>query len=111
MKQTAIGIRLPNEVLKHIEQLSKEDMEDRSTIIRKLVMLGYANLRKERAAASYRKGDVTLSEAAHRAGLTLWDMERYLVEQGIASSYSTDDLERELHDLGDPHSSGRGRAK
>ena len=69
------------------------------------------NSRQKRAASSYRKGDITLSEAAHRAGLTLWDMERYLIEQGIASSYSTDDLERELHALGDPHSSGRGRAK
>ena len=103
MKQTAIGIRLPNEVLKHIEQLSKEDMEDRSTVIRKLVIIGYSNLRKERAAASYRKGEVTLSEAAHRAGLSLWDMERYFVEQGSTSSYSTDDLEREIRLLGEKH--------
>ena len=101
MKHTAIGIRLPNEVLKHIEQLSKEDKEDRSTVIRKLVIIGYSNLRKERAAAQYRKDGVSLSEAAHRAGLSLWDMERYLVEQGVASSYSTDDLERETRLLGE----------
>ena len=56
---------------------------------------------KERAAASYRKGEVTLSEAAHRAGLTLWEMERYLVEQGFISSYLTDDLEHELRVLGE----------
>ena len=101
MKHTAIGIRLPNDVLRRIEQLSKEDMEDRSTVIRKLVIIGYSNLRKERAAARYRKGEWTLSESAHRAGLTLWDMERYLVEQGMASSYSTDDLEQELRLLGE----------
>ena len=75
------------------------------------MVLRHRNSRKQRAAASYRKGEVTLSEAAHRAELTLWNMERYLVEQGIASSYSTDDLERALHALGDPQSSRRGRAK
>lgn len=101
MKQTAIGIRLPNDVLKHIERLGKEDMEDRSTVIRKLVIIGYSNLRKERAAAKYRTGRLTLSAAAHEAGLTVWDMERYLVERGFASAYSADDLERELRLLGE----------
>ena len=69
------------------------------------------NSRQKRAASSYRKGDITLSEAAHRAGLTLWDMERYLVEQGMTSSYSMGDLEQALHVLGDPQSSRRGHAK
>ena len=100
MKQEAIGIRLPKEVLKQIEQLSKEDMEDRSTVIRKLVIIGYSSLRKEKAAAKYRKGELTLSEAAHQAGLTVWEMERYLVEQGFSSSYSVEDLTREAQLLG-----------
>ena len=96
MKQEAIGIRLPKELLKQIEQLSKEDREDRSTIIRKLVIIGYINLKKEKAVVKYRKGEWTLSEAAHRAGLTLWEMERYLVERGYQSGYSVEDLEKEL---------------
>ncbi len=100
MKQEAIGIRLPKEVLKQIEQLSKEDMEDRSTVIRKLVIIGYSSLRKEKAAGKYRKGELTLSEAAHQAGLTVWEMERYLIEQGVSSSYSIEDLAREVQLLG-----------
>lgn len=92
----AIGIRLPKEVLRQIEKLSKEEMEDRSTIIRKLVLIGYLNLMKKRAAEEYLKGNITLSEAAYQAGLTLWEMERYLVEQGFKSSYSIEDLEREI---------------
>jgi len=97
MKHDAIGIRLPREVLSHIERLSKEEREDRSTIIRKLVMLGYSDFMKEKAAQKYLSGKVTLSEAAHQAGLTLWDMESLLVERGYKSSYSVEDLERELH--------------
>ena len=97
MKQDAIGIRLPREVLSRIEKLSSEEHEDRSTIIRKLVMLGYSDLVKEKAAEKYRSGRLTLSEAAHQAGLTLWEMETYLVERGYKSAYSVEDLERELH--------------
>ena len=96
MKQDAIGIRLPREVLSRIEKLSKEEHEDRSTIIRKLVMLGYSDLVKERVAEKYRSGRATLSEASRQAGLTLWEMESYLVERGYQSSYSVEDLENEL---------------
>ena len=92
----AIGIRLPKEVLKEIEKLSKEEMEDRSTIIRKLVMIGYVDFMKKKAAEEFLKGDITLSEAAHKIGLTIWEMEKYLVEQGFKSSYSIEDLEREM---------------
>ncbi|MEM5802278.1 MAG: UPF0175 family protein [Candidatus Aenigmatarchaeota archaeon] len=95
MKQP-IGIRLPKEVLKEIEKLSKEEMEDRSTIIRKLVMIGYKNFMIKRSAEDYIKGKITLSEAAHKAGLTVWEMEKYLVERGFKSSYSLEDLEKEM---------------
>ena len=97
MKDHAIGVRLSKDVLFRIERLSKEEHEDRSTIIRKLVMLGYADLMKERAAQRYASGQLTLSEAAHQAELTLWELERYLVERGFKSSYSIEDLEREAN--------------
>ena len=92
----AIGIRLPKDILEKIEKLSKEEMEDRSTIIRKLVMMGYLNFMKEKAVEGYIRGNITFSEAARQAGLTLWDMEKYLIEQGFKSDYSIEDLEKEL---------------
>ena len=92
----AIGIRLPKDILKQIEKLSKDEMEDRSTVIRKLVLIGYKDFMKRKSAEGYLKGSMTLSEAAHQAGLTIWEMEKYLVEQGFKSSYSIEDLEREM---------------
>ena len=92
----AIGIRLPKEILNKIDQLSKENMEDRSTIIRKLVLIGYSDLIKRKASEKYISGEITFSEAARLAGLTLWEMQRYLIEQGYRSDYSVEDLEREL---------------
>jgi len=50
---------------------------------------------KEKAAERYLQGKATLSKAAHESGLTLWEMEKYLVERGFKSSYSTEDLEKE----------------
>lgn len=95
MKQDAIGIRLPKDVLSRIEKLSREEHEDRSTVIRKLVILGYADLVREKAVGKYLSSKITLSEAAHQAGCTVWEMEKYLVERGYKSAYSIDDLERE----------------
>ena len=92
----AIGIRLPKEVLKQIDELSKSEMEDRSTTIRKLVMRGYKDTVIMKAAEEYKKGNVTISEAAKNTGLTIWEMERYLVEQGFKSSYSIEDIDKEI---------------
>lgn len=50
----------------------------------------------KKAAEDYLKGKVTLSEAARKAELTLWEMEKYLVDNGFKSSYSAEDLEKEL---------------
>ncbi len=100
MRQNAIGIRLPKEVLLRIEKLSKEEQADRSTIIRKLVLLGYSDFVKEKAAEKYLTGKITMSEAARQADLTMWEMEKYLVESGFKSSYSIEDLEKEVKLLG-----------
>jgi metal-responsive CopG/Arc/MetJ family transcriptional regulator len=91
----AIGIRLTDDLLRDIEELSKEEKEDRSTTIRKLVTLGYKGYMQKKAAEEYKKGIVTFSEAARRAGLTIWEMEKCLVDEGITSSYTLEDLERE----------------
>lgn len=49
-----------------------------------------------KAAEDYVKGRITLSEAAKKAELTIWEMEQYLVANGYKSGYSVEDLEKEL---------------
>ena len=91
-----IGIRLPREMMEKIDRIGKQEMADRSTIIRKLVMAGYYDFMKKKTSEEYIKGNITLSEAAEQAGLTIWEMERYLIENGFKSSYSIEDLEKEI---------------
>ena len=52
--------------------------------------------RKIQAAQLYKEGKITFSEAAHRANLTLWDMQHYLIDTGFRSEYSLDDLQKEM---------------
>ena len=53
----------------------------------------------KRAAEEYLAGKITLSGAAHKAEITIWDMQKYLVDGGFKSSYSVTDLEKELRML------------
>jgi len=94
-----IGIRLPEDIIKQIEEIGKKEMQDRSTIIRNLIMIGYHELMKKKAAEEYVKGSITLSEAAHQASLTVWSMEEYLIQKGFKSNYSIFDLEEEIKTL------------
>lgn len=91
----AIGIRLPESFLSKISELSKEELVDRSTFMRKLIKKGYENYLKEKSLEKYKKGQITLSKAAEIANLTLFDMERYLIENGVKSDYDLDDFARE----------------
>lgn len=96
----AIGIRLNQDFLKKIERMSKEEILDRSSTIRKLIYLGYQNFIKKKAAQDYTKGKITISKAAQIAETTMWEIEQYLVEEGYKSSYSIEDLDEELKSIG-----------
>lgn len=92
----AIGIRLDAEILRKVDAVSRDEYTDRSTVIRRLLTIGLSEITKRKAAQLYREGRITLSEAAHKARLTLWDFEHYLVDAGFASSYSIEDINEEL---------------
>ena len=92
----AIGIKLDNKFLNKIENLGKEENLDRSTIMRLLLEEGYKTRIKKKAAKDYAAGKITISNAAEKAGLTVWEMEQYLVLNGFKSQYSIEDLNEEV---------------
>lgn len=57
---------------------------------------------KEQSIEEYKRRKITLSEAARRAGLTLWEMEQEIILSGFTSEYSSEDLEKELAFFGKP---------
>lgn len=92
---SSIGIRVPDELLEKLDRLSDEQGLDRSTIIRRLIQMGYDEFMREEAADRYRRGDITMSEAADLADCTLWELERYLVQEGYVAEYSIEALAEE----------------
>ncbi len=94
-----LGIRLDRSLLQRVDQMGKEELVDRSTIIRNLVNIGYKEMIKSKAAEKYVKGKITLSEAARQAELSIFEMEKYLVGQGFKSQYSMKDLKEELKNI------------
>lgn len=92
----AIGIRIDDDFLKTIDNLSKEEALDRSTMLRKLLNLGYSDFMKQKAKEKYIAGQITISQAARMSSLTIWEMQRYLVEEGYKSEYSIKDLEEDM---------------
>jgi len=92
----AIGIRLENKFLNKIETLGKEENLDRSTTMRLLLEEGYSSRMKKKAAKDYMSGKITISSAAEKARLTIWEMEQFLILNGFKSQYSIQDLKEEI---------------
>jgi len=92
----SVGIRIKEDRLEKFDELASEEQLDRSTLIRRLLEEGYERYLKKKAAEEYKKGKITISKAAERAGVTVWEMENFLVEEGYVSSYSVKDLEEEM---------------
>lgn len=95
----SVGIRMDEDLIKKLDRLASQENLDRSTIVRKLLKEGYGDYLKKRAAERYKKGRITISKAAEVAGITVWEMEKFLVEEGYKSSYSIEDLKKENFNL------------
>ena len=95
----SIGIRIDEDFLVKLDEISRNEGIDRSTLIRKLIRKGYQEYLKEKAAERYTRGEITMSRAAEEAGITIWEMEKFLVEKGYKSTYSIEDLIDEFSSL------------
>ncbi|MFH1751466.1 MAG: UPF0175 family protein [archaeon] len=56
---------------------------------------------RKKAVEDYKTGKITISKAAEKANLTIWEMEKYLIKQGFKSQYSTQDLLEKMRKLKD----------
>lgn len=54
------------------------------------------NYKKDKVLRKYEQGRISISRAAEETGLTVGEIEEYMVSRGYRSKYSTVYLEREL---------------
>ena len=92
----SLGVRLDKKVVEELNRIANEEHEDRTTVIRKLIADAIGNYRKDKVLRKYEHGKISISRAAEETGLTVGEIEEYMVIKGYRSKYSTVDLEREL---------------
>ena len=92
----SLGVRLDRKVVDELNRIADEEHEDRTTVIRKLIADAIGNYKKDRVLRKYEQGKISISRAAEETGLTVGEIEDYMIRKGYRSKYSTVDLEREL---------------
>lgn len=92
----SLGVRLDKKVVEELNRIADEEHEDRTTVIRKFIAEAMGSYKKDRVLRKYEQGKISISRAAEETGLTVEEIEDYMVKKGYRSKYSTVDLESEL---------------
>ena len=91
-----IYTRVPEELGTELAAYLEDEKLDRSTAVRKLLSEGLEAWRREQALESLAAGEVTLSRAAERAGMSVWDFAQLAGDRKITwvdGDHVADDLE------------------
>ncbi len=90
-----VSIRMDEEDYTFLHKLAKEEKEDLSKAVRKVVYKGRVML----AIEKYKKGQASLGRAAELAGLPIGQMITLLAEYGVESNLEKEDYLKGLENL------------
>jgi len=91
-----IFTRVPEELEAELEAYLEDEKLDRGTAVRKLLSEGLEDWRRERALDTVANGEITFSEAAERADMSVWDFAQLAKERDVTwvdGDHVEDDLE------------------
>jgi hypothetical protein len=94
-----ITARIPDGLLKDIEEIEVEERSERAQVIRKLLDSAVKNWKLTKALKDLGGGRITMRTAASRAGLTYVEMLDRAKEEGIQIGYSMEDFQRDMAGL------------
>jgi predicted HTH domain antitoxin len=78
-----VSTRLNEDEKEKLDQISNEEHIDRSTLIRKFIIEQLKLYEMKKKGELYRKGLVSLQEAAYTAGVSLYEMMDYVRKEEI----------------------------
>jgi len=93
--QSVMTVRLPEEDIKMVEQISSEEKMDKSKTIRELFDLGRIYF----AILKYKNGKISMGKAAKIADLSISEMMDLLAGLGIKSNIDVMDYKEGLKNL------------
>lgn len=95
-----LGERISFVVPKHLRRALKELQEltgeDQSSLLRRLLVKGLAEVKMDIAVEAYVKGKASLERSAGMSGSSLWDFLDELRSRNVALKYSLADAENEI---------------
>ena len=91
--------RIEEDLAKVIDEVSKEEGMDRSTVIRRFLMKAVKEWLIERSLEDYEQGKVTLWQAAERCGLSLWEIVIEARKREIHVPYTLEEFREDLKGL------------
>ncbi len=97
--EDSISVRLPNENIREIEIISKEEKRKKSEIIREIMYKGIMEKKLEIALKKFQNKEATASKAAQIAGLPLTLFLDILQKKGFNFHYNLEDLREDLDDI------------
>lgn len=90
--QKVLSMRLDKEDLDFVDLESREEKEDKTTVLRKLIGKGRLQL----AIEQYRLGKISIGKAAQKAGLSISELMDKLAEFGVTSPITKEQYLRGL---------------
>ncbi|MHA1378116.1 MAG: ribbon-helix-helix domain-containing protein [Candidatus Helarchaeota archaeon] len=78
-----ISTRIDDEDVKKLEKIAKKENIDRSALIRKFILQKLKEYEIIQMADLYKKGIVSLQEAASQANVTLYEIMEYIQRENI----------------------------
>jgi predicted HTH domain antitoxin len=91
-----VSFRLPTDLQRELEIISREEDKDKSEIVRELIRLGIKERKIEKAITLYKEGKVSASKAAEIADVSLWKMIEIFAERKIEAQYGLKELAEDI---------------
>ncbi|MBI3116346.1 MAG: UPF0175 family protein [Thaumarchaeota archaeon] len=94
-----ISFVVPKHLRKSIRELQELTGEDQSTLVRRLLDKGLAEVKMEIAVDAYIKGKTSLEKSSEMSGVSLWSFLDELRRRNVSLKYSLADAESEIQKI------------
>lgn len=91
-----ITIRLPDALVRELDEVSRIEQLNRSTVLRRLLAKSIQEWRLERALELYAEQKFSFGQATSYSGISVWEFNELLLERRIPRNYGAAELRQDL---------------
>ena len=99
MSTSFLGVRLEKDFIKMVEETANEEHTDKTNALKQLIELGRKEYLLRRYIELYRSGRCSIDKAAAVVGITVAEMMKEAVSEGITSSETIEEYREGLRRL------------